>query len=848
MNASPRNDALHAPAIAGWSGGEQIVRLILRNTDRVIAGVTGPGGSGKSTLLERMAAELRTGGARVLRGPDAAPSAVVDAPVVLLLDDAEQLGPDDLALLDGPGDDVPHVVIAFRPVPTSPVVSAFDPAGRRHPIVTLNPLSVAEVGDRWTTLLGAPSDRRTLEHLSRLTRGNPRFVDLALDAARDDGWDLDVDSELPGTVLAHVADELDALDRVTREFVLALAVGFSSSGPALATAARFAGADTLTLMQTARASGLVGADGELSPLVRTAVLRTALPDEAWSLRRELVDAMEAAGMPLETAALSLADEGYNDPRVAAALEHAADERLSSDPEGAARRYAAAVAAGADRTSLDARRAHAAWASGDVRGAERLVDRLLGRADSPDLCRAVEVAAAVWARQGMLRRSAEAYERLSMERCALGPLAVVSLAATGEIDRAVALDASRERVGFPTSTDVALDLMADGVLRLAGGEHDRALGSLLNASGILPEAGAAAPLPEIPAVLASHAALAAGELAIADDVLASAIDAAQGGPAFVARLQLTRGLVALRADRPLHAREHLAAAAAHAATHPLGLRDELLAGALRVGLARHRGEISELVRAWRAARPALAGIRPDLTTLPVLAELAPAAARLGEMQLVEAQLAAAWELLDRFGSEGPLSTALHWAEVEAALLRNDPAALVRHAEALGAGTGDRSAPRLAGAARTWAAALAGDVDLEAVERAARDLEAAGYPWDAARLAGHAAARAAEHQDSLRLLALARSLHPDEADAAAASRTADGPAAPSGSASSNDGSALSAREREVARLVLEGKTYVEIGEAIFISPRTAEHHIARIRRRLGAGTRSDLIAKLRSALGD
>ena len=51
----------------------------------------------------------------------------------------------------------------------------------------------------------------------------------------------------------------------------------------------------------------------------------------------------------------------------------------------------------------------------------------------------------------------------------------------------------------------------------------------------------------------------------------------------------------------------------------------------------------------------------------------------------------------------------------------------------------------------------------------------------------------------------------------------------------------------RLVLEGKTYREIGEAIYISPRTAEHHIARIRRRLGAENRSDLLARLRVALG-
>jgi len=65
----------------------------------------------------------------------------------------------------------------------------------------------------------------------------------------------------------------------------------------------------------------------------------------------------------------------------------------------------------------------------------------------------------------------------------------------------------------------------------------------------------------------------------------------------------------------------------------------------------------------------------------------------------------------------------------------------------------------------------------------------------------------------------------------------------SASVSEHVVLSERELDVARLVLQGKTYAEIGETIFISPRTAEHHIAHIRRRLGATSRSDLIAKLR-----
>ncbi|MGR0220509.1 LuxR C-terminal-related transcriptional regulator [Agromyces sp. ZXT2-6] len=852
MTASTHaTDSHRPPAVAGWSDGEALVRLILRGSDRVVAGVSGPGGSGKSTLLERMAAELDAGGARVVHGIEPDTELAVDAgatPVVILVDDAEQLATGELSVLDRVvGDDLAHLVVAFRPSPSAPVAHVLDHAGRRHSMVMLHPLSAAEVMVRSSEVFGAAVQPSVIDRILDLTAGNPRLVDLALVAVRDDGWGLEVDAHVPGQVLAHVAEELDGLDRPTREFVLALAVGFSASGPAFATAPRFAQADTLALMQAARASGLAGADGRLTPLVRAAVLRVALPDEAWSLRRELVDAIEASGMPLDDAALSLAEQGFRDGRVASALERAGDELLRTDPAEAGRRYAAAVAAGADPTALEARRASAAWAAGDIRDAERLIDRLLARAGSPDVCRAVEVAAAVWARQGLLRQSAEAYERLAGDECAFGPLAVVGLAATGALERATTLQATGDRVAYPTSSHMAIDLMADGLLRLLDDDPDRALASLLSASSVLSEADAATALPEVPAVLAAQVALALGELSIADDVLSSAIEAGQGGPAFSARLQLMRGMVSLRADRPLHAREHLAAAMADAAAHPLGLRDELLASALRVGLARHQGEIPDLVRAWEAARHSIAGMRPDLTTLPALAELVVAAARLGEMHLVDAHLTEVWRILDDVGHPGPLTTALHWTEIESGLLRNDAAAVERHAESLDARVGDRTAQRLARAARTWAAALAGEVDVEAVEHSARELRAAGYPWDAARLAGHAAARAAEHQDSLRLLALARSLHPDESRPAGLARA--DRSASSGTTSSapgRDDARLSAREREVARLVLEGKTYAEIGEAIFISPRTAEHHIARIRRRLGATNRSDLIAKLRTAL--
>ena len=147
--------------------------------------------------------------------------------------------------------------------------------------------------------------------------------------------------------------------------------------------------------------------------------------------------------------------------------------------------------------------------------------------------------------------------------------------------------------------------------------------------------------------------------------------------------------------------------------------------------------------------------------------------------------------------------------------------------------------MAQAGRVWTATLAGSVDADAVEAAAHGLASAGLGWDGARLAGHGASRPTDRKVSARLLSCARELHPQRGVRQAARTDEIDDADPRAA----DGLTLSERERDVARLVLQGKTYAEIGETIFISPRTAEHHIAHIRRRLGATSRSDLIAKLR-----
>ena len=59
-------------------------------------------------------------------------------------------------------------------------------------------------------------------------------------------------------------------------------------------------------------------------------------------------------------------------------------------------------------------------------------------------------------------------------------------------------------------------------------------------------------------------------------------------------------------------------------------------------------------------------------------------------------------------------------------------------------------------------------------------------------------------------------------------------------------LSEREREVGALVIDGLTHKEIGARLYISPKTVEQHVARLRQKLAACNRAALVAALRAHL--
>ena len=53
-------------------------------------------------------------------------------------------------------------------------------------------------------------------------------------------------------------------------------------------------------------------------------------------------------------------------------------------------------------------------------------------------------------------------------------------------------------------------------------------------------------------------------------------------------------------------------------------------------------------------------------------------------------------------------------------------------------------------------------------------------------------------------------------------------------------VTAREADVLRLVADGLTNKEIGERLFLSPRTVEKHVERLLAKTGAGNRTQLVA--------
>jgi DNA-binding CsgD family transcriptional regulator len=277
------------------------------------------------------------------------------------------------------------------------------------------------------------------------------------------------------------------------------------------------------------------------------------------------------------------------------------------------------------------------------------------------------------------------------------------------------------------------------------------------------------------------------------------------------------------------------------------RDALWAHTLQTAIARRAGDSGAVRTHWHAAIEVLSEYSVDVFVLLPLGELWVAAALLRRLDRVEHPVQEAFGLLESLGDPVLWSVPLHWAGVHAGILANTPEAVAPYGQALTAAARDSSYARaLAEAGRTWLRVLAQRVDTEGVTAAANTLSQFGLTWEATRLASQAALYSQDARVSSAMLQLARDLkHTIATDESALSeRRAGGAARPE--ATRPAAPSLSEREREVAELLLLGRPYRDIGSQLLISAKTVEHHVARIRRRLGAESRSEMLSMLRALL--
>jgi DNA-binding NarL/FixJ family response regulator len=370
----------------------------------------------------------------------------------------------------------------------------------------------------------------------------------------------------------------------------------------------------------------------------------------------------------------------------------------------------------------------------------------------------------------------------------------------------------------------------------------ALSTLARSTTLLEPVGRTALMPDTPAALSALVALHAGEFAMAESVLNRALTTELGGPAARPRHLLLLGWAAMLRGRLTAARAHVTEART-AAEHGFEPRDELCACALDLGIARRSSDPAGMRDSWEPARQALLRYPVDLFSLLPLGELVVGAAKLGTLGQLAPYRSAAAALLARLGNPPVWTTSVHWAGLQAAVLAGDPAGLGPHASSLiSAARSSRLAGALACAGRCWLRVLNGDVDPTEVMTTAETLAGIGLAWDGSRLAAQAATRAAVARDRAMLLQCARSLAGEEGTGSSTGT------APAPVAEPTLVGQLSQREREVAELIVAGQTYREVGGRLFISAKTVEHHVARIRQRLGASTRSDLMSRLRAELAE
>ena len=768
--------------------------------------IVGIDGSGRTHRLAELVAA--TGGDAVRVGPDGSGlpevSAVPARPSggLLVVDDAHRLPPGVLARLVPLARAGTPMVLARRPTVTGPELAELDAELAAHGAVeVLRPLDAVAV----EKLLGVAESHRVADVLTASCGHAAVAAALA--------------SALPGTrspaLVARVQRGLARLDPAAESVARYLSLGLDLADDVLAEVTGLSLEQAAAAVTVLRDAGFVDPDGEaMIPAVADVLLADQPPAQLRLAHDTVARALLAAGADVVPAAERLRAVRLRTPAAAEVYLTAGRRLRFEDPTRALRWLEEAVDAGIDPDRTAVVRAEAGLLLGVVED----VDEVPGRGDDAEW--ALRVEGTLAAHAGRAGRAAD----LLLRGGPLGRLlAVPSLVATGRYSEAVEQAAAGQG---PTS----LRRLAEA--SLAVGDPARAVPLFIEAAEDLGRGRLGAVLPETPQALAAPVAVLGGDASTADSLLGEAIDKGLGGPAGVHHHRLLLAWVRLRAGRFDTAVSELAALGATARSG----RDRLLCAALEAGLARRSGDIGRLRDGWAKAEPVLARRVVDVFQLELLEELLCAATRVRQAQRIGPVLADLDTVVTRLGRPVAWDVSLGWLHLQLAVTGDDAGAVVDAASRLQhlRPPGGRQRAQCA-AAGQWALVLAGRVDVDALTPVLDGLAGHQLPWEASRLAGQAAIRATDPGVARRLLERARELSSAEVQLDA-SRTI------------TPASGLSEREIEVAQLVASGRTHREIGSQLFLSPKTVEHHVARIRNKLGATSRAEFLAALRDVLGE
>ncbi|MFD0365457.1 LuxR C-terminal-related transcriptional regulator [Nocardia sp. GCM10030253] len=765
------------------------------------------------------------------------------APPALIIDNAHTLSHAEIENLCATIESGRHtMVIAAQPRPHDPDLRTLaDTVARRGRVVDLRALGVSDIAP-FARELGMAVPRPVAQHIHQQTAGIRGGVVAALTAACSARLDAGIGA-VDGAVASWARATLDNLAPDLLETMVVASTGTGLDATELAEVLGIETAAAQDRIDRARASALVtDADLLLGPAV--APLRTLLGDRRFvAVQRRLLTARLDAGLMRDHTALLLAESGVRDQRLVEFL-CAAAAKAGRD---AVRYYAAAAAAGADPDLIAVRWAEAAARVGDGETAMRLAEPVLVRSgvSAPELAAAVRICAAVLTRRGLVGRAAQLYSWLGSHRIGADwAVGATVLYLAGDVPAAAEMSHSATQWP-PIAANAHARLIATALGQTI---VDHETGTAAAASALVQAAQADSGvdrfLPCTAVSIATLLCLSTGEPGRAGDAVRRA----------TASGMRCHQLQVLQAWSAMLGGDEQAAATTVAALQPdsLDIRDQLLAHGVAVGLARRSGDHAALTRAWQAACPLFDDVDADLLTMLPIGELWLASIRLRDERRVAPLVNASLALLRRLDQPPAWANAFHWYGVQAAIAHESPADLLPHAQLLKAAAeaGDRHAAVLADAGRTWVLVLRGQVAVAPVRAAVAGLCEIGLTWDAARLASEAALAAADSATATALLKLARTVRSDARPQEPAAR----PPAPAVVPDGRQGSAsapatkaaaiLSEREREVAELVLLGLTYREIGARLYISAKTVEHHVARIRRRIGARSRSELLSMLRA----